>query len=797
MTDLYKNVFKMVLLSLVLPLFIGYMSQVLVQGVWVNVALHATLESASASIAIVLALAIYQIQDKGFIKAEYVNVVLAFLAMGIFDLFHAMTEPGNLFIWYHSLSVLLGGLFFAMAWLPSLFSFEQRLQYLASFILLILLGALLSIQYQDSLPVMRHAQGHFTQIAQWMNMLGGFAFILGGVFYLFKYLKYQQSEDLILFGGGMLFGAAGILFAISTLWDFQWFVWHFVRVLAFLVIMVAFYRFINRYVKQRVLAEKKAMAENTALANTLNLLKQYQTIVDETSIVSKGDLDGKITYVNERLVELTGYSRQELLGQSHNIFKSATSPQEVFVDMWDTLSAGKAWHGQVVNQKKNGEHFYVQMTIMPIKNAQGDIQEYIALRHDITQWKKDQDALTSLLITDKLTGLKNRSQLIRELESKAVKSLALLNVDDFKEVNDFLGVEKGDQVIQKVAEFLATNKAPQLKLFRVHGDEFALIERHDAPVQNFHEQIIHLTRHISDHAFMVADQDIFVSLSAGVAQADANLLATADMALREAKKSHKAVVNYAEVVVVSDQYKENLIWSRELKSALNEGRVIAVFQPVYNMQQEAIVSYECLVRLKTRGELVSPFYFLDIAKKTRLYADLTRTMLMHAFETFKDRTERFAVNLSAEDLGTPETLQYLQKLCHDYTAGERLTIEITESEGIENFEEATQFLQVIKQMGVKVAIDDYGTGYSNFEYLMRLQPDYIKLDGSLIRNMLQDPDKELIVETIVTFAQKRGIETIAEFVEDNATYIKLKLMGVDMVQGYFISPPLEKPQDNL
>jgi EAL domain-containing protein (putative c-di-GMP-specific phosphodiesterase class I) len=187
--------------------------------------------------------------------------------------------------------------------------------------------------------------------------------------------------------------------------------------------------------------------------------------------------------------------------------------------------------------------------------------------------------------------------------------------------------------------------------------------------------------------------------------------------------------------------------------------------------------------------VLSPYWFLEHAKKSKLYDKLTRIMITKTFAVFENLDYEFSLNLTLPDIVSDETRTFLYNILEHSSASNRVVFEIVESEGIENFDEVTDFIKTVKQYGCKIAIDDFGTGYSNFNYLSKLDVDFIKIDGSLIKNINVDDDHLLTVESILFFAQRKGIQTIAEFVEDEAIFDRLQQLGVHYSQGYLFSIP--------
>ena len=204
---------------------------------------------------------------------------------------------------------------------------------------------------------------------------------------------------------------------------------------------------------------------------------------------------------------------------------------------------------------------------------------------------------------------------------------------------------------------------------------------------------------------------------------------------------------------------------------------------------EIVAIYQDFSMIDKNNNTIPPLEFLTISKKTKLYPHITAEVIHQACNMFKDRKERFSVNLSIDDIKDANTVQEIIKTIIKTKTASRIIFEILESEGIENYEEVINFITQIKALGAEIAIDDFGTGYSNFEHVLKLNVDYIKIDGSLIKGMSENNKHKIIVETIVDFAKKVGSKTIAEFVSDEATFSIVKGIGIDFSQGYYTGKP--------
>jgi len=401
------------------------------------------------------------------------------------------------------------------------------------------------------------------------------------------------------------------------------------------------------------------------------------------------------------------------------------------------------------------------------------------------------DSLEAQFYTDPLTGLANRAKLIEELDKLHHASLVLINVDGFQEINDFYGQEIGDTLLRDIAQRLGDAVLPHWRLYRLQADEFALLIDKPLDEPMLGQIALNLGEAIESHHFIVNHtSELHISATMGLASMGEQLLAKADIARKEAKKAKKLFLYYTADMLVTREYENNLGWTRKIKQAIKEKRVVPYFQPIVNVQSGEVEKYECLVRIiDDEGKVIAPGHFLSIAKKSKLSRTLTRIMIGHSFEHFLKSPYAFSINLTVDDILDPDLNEYLISQLHLYPIGERVIFELLESEGIENFEEVSEFIRKVKGYGCKIAIDDFGTGYSNFEYLMQLQVDFIKIDAAMIKNLDCNPTSRIITQTIVEFATRIGIKTVGEFVYSKRIYEETKALGIDYAQGYYFGEP--------
>lgn len=527
-------------------------------------------------------------------------------------------------------------------------------------------------------------------------------------------------------------------------------------------------------------------------SDSLSLLEQYKHSVDESSIVSKTDTQGIITYVNDEFCKASGYKRDELIFKSHNILRHPDMKKETFEELWHTIKdLKKPWIGEIKNLRKDKSAYWVKAYISPILDSEGEVVEYISIRTDITELINKKKAFEEAAIKDPLSGFGNRYKLIQDIKNSTTPILAVINIDSFREINDFYGHSFGDEVIIAVANKISlyTNK-DNFYLYRLHGDEFVVLAQ-TCDNEAFLNRISNILIYIKSKEINIESEEVLISCSCGVSFEDKeHLLSSANMALKVAKQLNRDVIVYSEMISLNNEYKNNIKFTKKLTNALKNNKLIAYYQPIVNNQTLEFNKYEILARMIDEDDkVISPFFFLDIAKKTRKYFDITKSMIVQSFERFKDNDIEFSINLSIKDILEPTIVDFIKSMLESYKIGNRVVFEIVESESIEKFQEVTDFINEVKEYGCKIAIDDFGTGYSNFEYLIKLRADYLKIDGSLIKNIDKDKNALLVVSTIVDFAKKFAMQTIAEFVENEEIFKIVKELGIDYSQGYYFSQP--------
>ncbi len=527
-----------------------------------------------------------------------------------------------------------------------------------------------------------------------------------------------------------------------------------------------------------------------------NFLLGYKKAIDESSIVSKTDKKGFITFVNSKFCETSGYEKDELIGKDHRIIRHPSMSKEFFAQMWETILDKKIFKGVIANKRKDGSIYYVDTTIIPILDENKDIVEFISIRHNITKIYEQKKLIEEQFI-DELTLLPNRQKLLRDLKDNKITKIAIININSFRDINNFYGFETGDLVLKKFSQILLDKIYENIELYRVANDIFAICTKNKENLEDIRKICTNIIEHISLNPILINNNSFYLSISIGVARncedssLQNNLLSKAEYALRIAKKQNISILFLDENIELYNKLKENKKLIEELKNALISNNLLIYGQKIINNFSKK-EKYEILMRIKLEdGSILTPYSFLKEAKKAKLYLGMTRMLVKKACEYFKGKDIEFNLNLTLEDIKDQYTMDFIVHTIEKTNTAKQITFEIVESEGIESFTEVSNFIKKAKKLGCKIAIDDFGTGYSNFEYIIKLDVDYIKIDGSLIKNINSDNNLYLTVQTIVGFAKALKIKTVAEFVHNEDVLNCVQILDIDYSQGFFIDEPKE------
>ncbi|WP_304546371.1 GGDEF domain-containing protein [Sulfurimonas microaerophilic] len=549
-SNLKRNIFITVVTTIALPIVVGYLLNRYFPINFVNIPLHSALEVAGGTIAIIISLIIFLKYESKHVFNHYNYTTIALLSMGIIDIFHGIMMPGKLFVWLHSSAVFFGGMFFMLVWMKQKKTSKQTYKLVpVSVIVFAILFSLFSIIYSEYVPDMIDPDKSFSSVSNFLNIAGGLGFFVASIKFLKEYLYTQKFDEILFAGHCMLFGIAGVLFTSSLLWDMQWWLWHILRFSAYIIALYFLYLEFNKDIQ---LIENK----NRELELADKKIGQYLSILDKNVITSTTDLKGDIIDVSEAFCKISGYTKQELIGHSHNIVRHPDMPSSIYKEVWNTLHQGKTWRGEIKNRKKDGSAYWVDTNITPVYDEHGKKVGYTAVRQDITNKKR----IEEISIRDGLTNIFNR-RYFNELFPKYINmakrkneliSFLILDIDHFKEYNDTYGHQKGDEVLITVAQTLKKSlKRADDFCFRLGGEEFGILFSVETKEKAalFSDEIRENIENLKiEHEHNSASQ--YITISLGVVSRYAKdisqpekIYAEADKLLYKAKKSGRNKVS--------------------------------------------------------------------------------------------------------------------------------------------------------------------------------------------------------------------------------------------------------------
>lgn len=407
----------------------------------------------------------------------------------------------------------------------------------------------------------------------------------------------------------------------------------------------------------------------------------------------------------------------------------------------------------------------------------------------ITEYR---NKLFSRYFTDHLTNLPNVYQLRKDMQENEEAGLIIINIDNFQTINNFYGFIVGDLVIEEVGKYLKS-RIEGHTVYRLSGDEFAIILDNHMGFYELKDYMQQLCENLKNITIKYQKVRIHIDLTlASCANRDAkDIFSKVSMALKYAKDTHIPFWIYEDKMDFENEYEKNIRLSSVVRDAVENFRMTPYYQAIIDNSSSKIVKYECLARLvDENGKVLSPELFIPIAKKIKVYNILTKTIIEKSFATFRESEYEFSINLCIDDIMSSDIVDFIiNKLRENPKVSSRVTFEILESDAILDFKKVEKFISEVKRCGGKIAIDNFGNGYSNFSELTRFDISYIKIDGTLIENIDVDKNAYIVVQTIVDFAKKLGIKTIAEHVLSSTVMQSVKELGVEYSQGFYIDEP--------
>jgi len=531
--------------------------------------------------------------------------------------------------------------------------------------------------------------------------------------------------------------------------------------------------------------------------------------LDNAAIVAITDTKGTITYVNDKFCQISGYSRDELIGSNHRMLRSGKHDTDFFRSMYRQIGRGEVWHGEICNRSKNGDLYWVDTTIVPHSDQSGKVDSYTAIRFDITRQKKVEAEILEQATLDALTGLANRRGFKRYLADALVKSrdqnsglsLALLDLDTFKDVNDSFGHDAGDSLLRRVAEILKPLTSESIFISRLGGDEFGIVfTDHD------HEMIEKYLHDIRDQFHKIQtdrtrSRQCCASIGLAHFPEDAHdkdsLFKAADLALYAAKAAgrDRVEVFHQSMRTALD---DRLALLRDVASGLANNQFELYYQPIVPNDPNRNISFEALLRWNhPSGDVWAPGRFktaLDDPQTAGLIGQFVLRRVFGDSEKFIAEGIDYnvvAFNLTDADLRSRTFIDSFKELTVETgIPPERFSVEITEGIFLGHERDyVLSGLQRLHDLGVRVAFDDFGTGFASLTHLRQIPISHVKIDRSFVINVETSVADQAIIEGVIHISHKMGQFVVVEGVETKGQLDMLHKMGCDAVQGYYFAKP--------
>ncbi len=535
-------------------------------------------------------------------------------------------------------------------------------------------------------------------------------------------------------------------------------------------------------------------------------------LVCETSaqgiIVTDPDL--KILSINPAFTRITGYTPEDALGKKPSILQSGLHDSAFYQIMWDDMNTCNFWEGEIWNKQKNGDIFLEWLSIRKVTDHTGQALYYIGIFSDITQRKKIEEKISFRANHDLLTGLVNRTIFIERLEQAIKQSqrnekntaVLFVDLDGFKKVNDTLGHIIGDLVLKETAQRLLACVRETDTVARAGGDEFLILLTNILKRQEATQVADKMLTALSQ-PFTLEKHVVFISGSCGITVSPDDgvevitLFKNADMAMYKAKASGRNCFHFF-TKKMKTSAEETTVLESELKKAIRDEQLVIHYQPILNLHTLETISLEALVRWKHPAQgLLYPGKVFPLAEKAEIASQIDRYVIHMACQQMQSWTKRYqldlslSVNVSNQPFNDETFLDFLKATTKTTGFSEKaLVLEIPENRLRNSDKKTLKQLRRLKKAGIKIAVDDFGTGISSLSMLFKYPIDLLKIDRALIENIESSKKTQALVKAICNLAHQLNIEVIAKGIETKATFLFLKEIDYDWGQGHFFEKAL-------